>query len=54
MAFFIFAEIIYPIEHAIFPNLITQPRMRTENHTFPIQNLTLRVQKFMLEAIDLT
>ena len=54
MAFFIFAEIIYPIEHAIFPNFITQPRVRTENHPFPTENLPFRVQKFMLEAIDLT
>ena len=34
MAFFIFAEMIYPKEHAIFPNGVTQPRVRNENQPF--------------------
>ena len=32
--FFIFAEMVYPKEHAIFPNDITQPRVPNENQSF--------------------
>ena len=52
--FFIFAEMVYPKEHAIFPNDITQPRVPNENQSFTSRIPPLSSQKFVLEAIHLT